>query len=59
MSEDTKYQTITIRGDLYDRLDKLRQRQAKTLGLPKLSWNDFLTKSEEVLKDQIRAVEQK
>lgn len=42
VKKDAKFKTITIRGDVYEKFDKLRILEQDTMGLVELSWSNFL-----------------
>lgn len=39
----TKWISISVKPDVYQRLGRLKEERRKQLGLPELSWNSFLT----------------
>lgn len=58
MGEENKpqqHRSLTVTEELYQKLDKIRQRRAKQLKVSNLSWNDFLTNAEETLRDVVNS----
>ncbi len=54
MSDENKYKTITVSEELYQKLDRLRQRKVKLLGLKNLSWNEFLNTVEDSIRESVK-----
>lgn len=51
---DDKFVQIPVHREVREKLDKMRQRRAKTLGLTDLSWNQFV---EMLIRDIEKGVE--
>jgi predicted CopG family antitoxin len=56
---DDKFRTVTMSSEVYEKLDKLRDRKRKVLGVADLSWNNFLTTVTPAVQESIEAAEKK
>jgi 2-iminoacetate synthase ThiH len=56
MSDD-KFKTVTMATEVFEKLDKLRERQRKAMGVQELSWNNFLSVATPAIQEAVEAAE--
>lgn len=58
MSDD-KFKTVTMGTEVFEKLDKLRERQRKAMGVQELSWNNFLSVATPAIQEAIETAEKR